>query len=163
MTTNPVASIGYEKTNPEQFLLALKQAGIDTLVDIRDVGFSHKPGFSTAPLRIAMEQASIAYWHLKDLGNPKPGRVAAKSGKRELFHTLYENVLSGATGQLALDLLAERAKSRRLCLMCFERDHVNCHRDLVTGRLAARGIDIVHLLPVRTVPLTPRERQGVLL
>ncbi|MGY3581916.1 uncharacterized protein (DUF488 family) [Bradyrhizobium sp. USDA 4341] len=163
MTTNSIATIGYEKTNPEEFLNALRRAEIDTLVDIRDVGFSHKPGFSTAPLRNAMEQASIAYWHLKDLGNPKPGRVAAKSGNRQLFHALYEGVLSGTTGQLALDLLADRSKSRRLCLMCFERDHANCHRDLVAGRLAARGIEIAHLLPVRTVPETPRERQGILL
>lgn len=163
MHVNPIATIGYEKTDPEQFLLALKQAGVDTLVDIRDVGFSHKPGFSSAPLRAAMENASIAYWPLKDLGNPKAGRIAAKSGERERFHAIYEGVLSGAAGQLAINLLAERAKTKRLCLMCFERHHADCHRDLVSYRLRERGFEIVHLLPVRTVPETPRERQGMLL
>lgn len=163
MSPHQVTTIGYEKTDPEHFLLALKHAGVDTLVDIRDVGFSHKPGFSSAPLRTAMENASIAYWHLKELGNPKVGRIAAKSGEREKFHGLYEGVLSGPAGQLALDSLAERAKTKRLCLMCFERHHADCHRDLVSQRLRERGIEIAHLLPVRTVPETPRERQGMLL
>ena len=163
MSVNPIATIGYEKTDPPQFLLALAQAGIDTLVDIRDVGFSHKPGFSTVPLRSSLEAAGIAYWHLRDLGNPKVGRVAAKSGDTGRFHSVYEGVLSGRAGQLALDLLADRTRSGRLCFMCFERDHTCCHRDLVAKRLEARGIEIVHLLPVRTVPETPRERQGMLL
>src|SRR5687768_17499675 len=61
-------TIGYEKRSIEEFLDALQDAGIDTLVDVRDVAFSHKPGFSGGALRDALGRRGIDYVHAQFAG-----------------------------------------------------------------------------------------------
>ena len=46
-----------------------------------------------------------------------------------------------------LDRLLAMTGQRRLCLMCSERDPLDCHRCLLVARaLAARGVSIGHIL-----------------
>jgi hypothetical protein len=46
-----------------------------------------------------------------------------------------------------LDRLLTMAGRRRLCLMCSERDPLDCHRCLLVARaLAARGVSVGHIL-----------------
>ena len=49
--------------------------------------------------------------------------------------------------QDALGRLIERAESTTLCLMCAEKEPLDCHRTvLVSRRLAERGVSVDHLL-----------------
>lgn len=43
----------------------------------------------------------------------------------------------------AVDEFAKTLDDRRTCLLCFERDHRACHRDLIAGELRARGADLI--------------------
>lgn len=142
-----VMTIGYEGTDPERFTRALKESRVDLLVDIRMVAFSHKPGFSGAPLRQAMEEAGIGYLHLQDLGNPKAGRDAAKAGDIASFHRIYRTQMGTSAAQRAVSRVIELSRSRRPCLMCFERDHRDCHRGMVAETLESHEIRVVHLTP----------------
>lgn len=154
---SPVMTIGYERTDPEKFVRALKEAGVDLLVDVRMVPFSHKPGFSAAPLRQAMETAGIGYLHLQDLGNPKDGRNAAKTGDVDAFHRIYRTQMATSAAQRAISRLADLSRTHRPCMMCFERDHRDCHRGIVAEALEAKDIKIIHLLPeARDAPLRKR-------
>ena len=46
-----------------------------------------------------------------------------------------------------LDRLLAMTGQRRLCLMCSERDPLDCHRCLLIARaLAARGVSVGHIL-----------------
>jgi uncharacterized protein (DUF488 family) len=48
--------------------------------------------------------------------------------------------------QADLDRAAGFALSGGACLMCYERDHRRCHRDIVSGLLAERtGVTLRHL------------------
>jgi uncharacterized protein (DUF488 family) len=163
---NEVMTIGYERTDPDRFARALKEAKVDLLVDVRMVPFSHKPGFAGGPLRQAMEAAGIGYLHLQDLGNPKEGRDAAKAGDVGSFQRVYRTQMATTAARRAIAHVAELSRTRRPCLMCFERDHRDCHRGIVAEALEAADVRIVHLTPeARDQPLRKRQdpRQGDLL
>ena len=68
--THPLYTIGYEGAKPEEFAATLKDAGVSILLDIREVPWSRKPGFSKEPLRKLLGGVNIDYMHLQKLGNP---------------------------------------------------------------------------------------------
>lgn len=141
-------TIGYEGATLPAFLAALREAGVTTLVDVRDAPVSRKKGFSKRELATALEAAGIAYVHLRWLGNPKPGREAGRAGDIETYHRHYFARLATPEAQKALAEAARLAAAGGACLMCFERDPAHCHRTLVAQALAERmALDIEDLAP----------------
>lgn len=130
-----VATIGYERASLADFIATLEICSIDVLVDIRDRAQSRRPGFSKSALRNALESASIEYIHLPELGDPKPGREAARQGNFTLFKQIFGEVLATEKAQLALKKLEQLASDSNICLMCYERDQLTCHRKIVADHL----------------------------
>ena len=54
-----IFTIGYESTTMDEFLAALKGAGVERLIDVRALPLSRRPGFSKSPLRAALEEVGI--------------------------------------------------------------------------------------------------------
>jgi len=141
-----LATIGYEGSALEDFTATLKAAGVSTLLDIREAPVSRRPGFSKRQLATALEEAGIAYLHLRGLGNPKEGRDAAKAGEIETYLAVFTEHMRSKPAQADLDRAAGYAGEGGACLMCYERDHRRCHRDIVSGLLAERtGVTLRHL------------------
>jgi len=139
-------TIGYEGLESRQLTDALKDAGVGLLADVRAVANSRKRGFSKGALKAGIEEAGLAYAHLRALGTPKAGREAARGHDAALMRRIYcEAVLDTADGGLALDELAALAEAAPTCLLCFERDPERCHRRVLAERLAARGFTTVDL------------------
>ena len=69
-----IFTIGYEATTMAEFLAALKEAGVERVIDVRALPLSRRPGFSKSPLRATLAEAGIDYFHLKALGTPSEGR-----------------------------------------------------------------------------------------
>ena len=139
-------TIGYEGAAPDDFWATLLASGVRTLVDIRDVPMSRKPGFSKKALGQAADAHGLRYVHLGGLGDPKEGRDAAKAGKHSLFakifaaHMMTHEALSGLTEAIELSLVAPS------CLLCFERNHENCHRSIVASHMNVReSFKVTHL------------------
>lgn len=133
----------------DRFLTTLKDAGVATLADVRAVALSRKRGFSKSSLRDALAGREIAYEHFRSLGTPKEGRQAARAGDGALMRRIFcQEVLDTPQGQDSFEELAALADARPVCLLCFERDPVNCHRRVLSERLAQRGWKVVDL----TVP-----------
>jgi uncharacterized protein (DUF488 family) len=143
-----VATVGYQGATVHSFLQALRQAGIEVLVDVRAVASSRRPGFAKSALSANVQGAGIDYLHLRDLGTPAPGRAAARSGRHSQMRRIYHAHLKTAAAQAALEALADIVRSRRACLLCFEADATHCHRSLVAAALAA-------LVPLRITHLAP--------
>ena len=76
-----IFTIGYEGATMDDFLSALKQAGVERVIDVRALPLSRRPGFSKTPLQNALAEAGIEYVHLKALGTPAEGRNAARAGR----------------------------------------------------------------------------------
>ena len=140
-----IFTIGYEGTDIERFIAALVGARVDVLADVRAVTVSRKPGFSKNGLRARLAEAGIEYVHLGSLGDPKPGREAARAGKYDEFRAIYGKHLATDDAQAALTALAQLASGRTTCLMCFEREPSECHRTIVARAIPAGRIKIIDL------------------
>lgn len=140
------ATIGYEGSSLNDFVATLLAGDIDVLVDIRDRAQSRRPGFSKTALSEAVTQKGIDYIHVKALGDPKEGRDAARAGLIDEFKKIFSDVLAGEPAKAALRQIEELAQSKKICLMCYERDPRYCHRKIVAEQLEQTlGCKTVHL------------------
>ena len=136
--TQSLYTIGYEGSTIEDVLATLESAEIDSVIDVREVPISRKAGFSKFALSNSLAARGIAYLHLKGLGDPKPGRVAAREGRYDDFRQIFDMHLSTAIAQADLVHALDVARSRSTCLLCFERDPTYCHRQIVATEMACR-------------------------
>jgi len=148
-------TVGYEGSDVRSLIGALRQNDVEEVVDVRLTPISRKPGFSKSALASALALEGIAYSHEPDLGCPKDIRVAyRKTDDFGAYTRAYRRrVLVRAAG--IVEALAHTAGSKRLCLMCFERDASRCHRALVAEaarRANGRAIAVEDL----TVPSSGR-------
>ncbi|MEK0083772.1 DUF488 family protein [Benzoatithermus flavus] len=147
MTT--VFTIGYQESTLDAVRETLAAVGVRLLADVRAVTASRRPGFSKRQLRAGLAAGGIDYLHLRDLGTPAEGRLAARTGRYEDLRRIYEEHLATPAAQAELEELVRLAASDRpICLLCFERRPEHCHRRILAERLRERlGVEIVDLLP----------------
>ena len=88
-----IFTIGYEGVTMDEFLAALKGAGVEQVIDVRALPLSRRPGFSKNILAATLKDNGIGYVHLKALGTPKPGRDAAKKGDWRTMEQVYAGQL----------------------------------------------------------------------
>lgn len=144
--TQAIFLIGYEGATVEQFVAALKHAGVNLLIDVREVPHSRKKGFSKNRLPDILRSHGIEYTHLHGLGDPKQGRAAAHAGDYVLFEKIFTAHMQSDAATRDLERAAEMVRSHRACLMCFEADDRKCHRSIVADHLARMtGLTIVPL------------------
>jgi uncharacterized protein (DUF488 family) len=132
-------TIGYEQTPARSVLDELEQAGVKLLVDVRAVASSRRPGFSKNQLAAGLDERGISYLHLRGLGTPKDGREAARSGKLDTLHRIYAAHLKTPQAKEELDELSSLVKkSGPVCILCYERDHLHCHRQWIAEIIEER-------------------------
>jgi uncharacterized protein (DUF488 family) len=148
-----IATIGYESVAVPEFLATLRDAGIELLVDVRAVAGSRRPGYAKTALAANLASVGIEYLHLRGLGTPKEGRIAARAGRHAEMHAIFRGHLASPEAKADLEALADIVRAgRKACLLCLEADPTHCHRSLVADALAHRmPLDIVHLHPEHDV------------
>jgi uncharacterized protein (DUF488 family) len=141
-------TIGYEQTPAKSVLDELEQAGVKLLVDVRAVAASRRPGFSKNQLAAGLDERGISYLHLRGLGTPKDGRDAARGGKFDTLHKIYASHLKTPQAREELDELSTLVKNAGpVCILCYERDHLHCHRQWITEIIEERdGVRIENLV-----------------
>lgn len=132
-------TIGYEKSDLSDFIGTLQKAQVEILIDIRDRAQSRRKGFSKSILSETLRDFGIDYLHLRSLGDPKPGREAARAGDMDGFRKIYYEILDSDAARQAMVQLQEIASHRRTCLMCYEVRAMDCHRAIVASRLTQEG------------------------
>jgi uncharacterized protein (DUF488 family) len=144
----PLHTIGYEHTPAAAVLNELERARVDLLVDVRAIASSRRPGFSKRQLAAGLDERGIKYLHLRGLGTPKEGRLAARAGNIDKLFDIYEKHLATAQAREELDELVSLARSgQRLCLLCYERAPTQCHRQWIAERVHKRtGARVEHLM-----------------
>ena len=145
-------TIGYEQTPAKSVLDELEQAGVKLLVDVRAVASSRRPGFSKSQLAAGLDERGISYVHLRGLGTPKEGRLAARAGQYETLQKIYAKHLKTPQAREELDELSALAKkSGPVCILCYERDHLHCHRRWIAEIIEERDDVRVDNLAARQV------------
>jgi len=151
-----VLTIGHGRRPLAELLSCLKEAGVETLVDVRRYpGSRRNPQFGARPLADALAGAGIAYRHAVDLG----GRLEGEPGA-ERFACLRSASFGGYAARMGTAgwqaALAEALAEPEPCLMCAETQWRTCHRRLIAELLAARGHEVVHLIrPEESEPHVP--------
>ena len=142
----PLQTIGYEGTTIDAVLTRLRAAEVTLLIDVRAVAASRKPGFSKRQLAAGLDAAGIGYVHLQGLSTPKPGRDAVRAGHPERMVPIFMAHMQGDRARNELAQAIGLARGTRACLLCFERDHMTCHRRLVAEMIVAEtGQEVSHL------------------
>lgn len=136
---NTLFTIGYEQVPAKSVLDELEAAGVKLLVDVRAVAASRRPGFAKSQLRAGLDARGIGYVHLRGLGTPKEGRVAARAGDIPTLERVYDAHLKTPQAREEMDELAALvAKAGPVCILCYERDHTHCHRRWIAEIIADR-------------------------
>src|SRR5258707_6586702 len=140
--------IGYEQTPSKAVLDELEQAGVKLLVDVRAVAASRRPGFSKNQLAAGLDERGISYLHLRGLGTPKDGRLAARSGQFDVLHKIYAKHLKTPQAREELDELSALVQQAGpVCILCSDRDHAQCHRRWIAEVIEDRdGVKIENLV-----------------
>jgi len=144
-------TIGYEGSKVADFLGRLQAAGIDVLVDVRELPLSRRRGFSKTQLASLLEQHGIRYMHKRELGAPRKIRHELReTGDYRAYFARFNAYLR--TQRAALERLIEECVGG-VALMCFERDPKECHRSAVARELA-------RLTDLSPIHLDVEERRG---
>jgi uncharacterized protein (DUF488 family) len=142
MTAFDLFTIGHSNIPAERFTALLRGAGVAAIADVRSIPASRFcPWFSAKRLAPLLAAANINYLFFGDELGGRPRDPSLYCGGV----ADYEAMARRPGFQAALDrLLAGRDGA---CLMCSERDPLDCHRCLLVARaLAARGVTIGHIL-----------------
>ncbi len=144
---NTLLTIGYEQATVGAVIDELKRAKVDTVIDTRAVASWRKPGFSKKQFAAGLDERGIGYLHLQGLGTPKDGRLAARAGHMDKLFAIYKKHLKMQKAREELDELTALAQGdQRLCLLCFERDPKQCHRQWIAEIIEERtGAKVEHL------------------
>jgi uncharacterized protein (DUF488 family) len=145
--TGRIYSVGYEGFTLPGLVERLVRSHVSTLVDVRLNPVSRKPGFSRRGLSEALGQAGIDYVHEKELGNPPDNRESFRSGNGQTGRERMRAILSDGAGE-ALSRVVMLASTDRIAVLCVERQHRQCHRDVITDMAVERdpSIEVIQIL-----------------
>jgi uncharacterized protein (DUF488 family) len=153
-------TIGHSNIAADRFIAVLRQTGVDTVADVRSVPASRRfPWFSASRLRERLARERIAYEMFgEQLGGRPRDSALYRDGVAD-----YEAMAAQPEFRAGLERLSALARHRRVCLMCAEREPLDCHRCLLVGRaLAEHGCAIGHILHDGSLePHTETERRLV--
>jgi uncharacterized protein (DUF488 family) len=142
-------TIGHSNLTADRFVALLRGAGVSTVADVRSVPSSRRfPWFSGKALAERLRREGIAYIPLGDALGGRPRDPALYcDGVAD-----YEAMAAQPDFRAGLDRVSAESRQQRLCLMCAEREPLDCHRCLLVARaLAARGLRIGHILVDGTI------------
>jgi uncharacterized protein (DUF488 family) len=127
-----IGSIGYEcHKDVRDFVQLLRDAGVERLIDVRELPMSRRRGYGKTALSEALSAAGIEYVHMRALGNPKPFRDLYKSGLIAEGRELYQRHLLEECRFALHDLANLLSDDKRSALMCVEHNPSTCHRTVI--------------------------------
>lgn len=150
-----VFTIGYEGLDIDAFMSMLAEHGIETVVDIRELPLSRKPGFSKKALASLLNPSGLEYVHIAALGCPKLVRDRYREdGNWKRYTDGFQKHLK--TQKAALDELTELVASSNCVLLCYEADFNFCHRSMVANAVQhLSGAQVAHIAPVDAKKASP--------
>lgn len=133
-----IFTIGYEQRSGEECIASLLEAGVNTLVDVRERPFSRKPDFRKTAIEERCRAAGLGYQSWPRLGSTAHQR--RQLWETRDFRTFARRYRDFARRRRAaeLDELADLATKTTIALICYERAHEDCHRSIVADLLADR-------------------------
>lgn len=147
MVQHVLYTAGYAGLDQDRFLAKLRDNHVEVLVDVRDRPFSRNRHFNQRHLQAFLDANGIEYISYRTLGVPADLRRGQRSnGDLDRYFDAYRSHLSGQ--QDVMNELVELMGRKVCCLICLERDPMECHRSVLAEVLNDQGehrIKIQHL------------------
>ena len=142
-------TVGYEGMEIEEYLEKLNKHDIKVVVDVRRDPISRKPGFSKKKLTEHLEKSGIRYEHFPMLGIEKERRCMIRTSEdRERVFQWYRKEILENQEVVLTSILKLLETYRRVVLICYERNPMECHRSIVAAKLmemSPAGVECLHL------------------
>jgi uncharacterized protein (DUF488 family) len=136
-------TIGHSNLSADRFMALLTSAGVTAVADVRSIPFSRWcPWFSAKALAQRLAGEGIAYIALGEQlgGRPRDPKLY-RNGVAD-----YEAMAARPEFVAGLERVVDEIARHRVCLLCAEREPLDCHRCLLVGRaLAERGLRLGHI------------------
>ena len=136
-------TIGHSNLPADRFITLLRDSNVSAVIDVRSVPFSRWcPWFSSKALATGLAAGGLAYFPLGDElgGRPRDPQLYC-DGVAD-----YEAMAARPEFRAGLDRVIHETHRHRVCLLCSEREPLDCHRCLLVGRaLAERGVTPGHI------------------
>jgi uncharacterized protein (DUF488 family) len=157
-----LVTIGVYGWSLEQFLAALRDAGVEQLLDVRQRRGVRGPEYAWANskrLQAALAETGIAYCHhpelaptteLRQLQYAQDARQGVgKRTREELAPEYVERYLRERLDRVELTPIVEAfPRDGAAALICVERDPEACHRSLIAARIEEQcGLPVEHIRP----------------
>jgi uncharacterized protein (DUF488 family) len=146
-----IYTIGHGTRTFDEFLAALRSAGVQRVVDVRRYpGSRRNPQFERSSLQRSLESAGLDYeWRGEELGgrrDPPSDRASRHPALRVAAFRNYADHMDTREFRGALELLLETAAVVPTAIMCAETPWWRCHRSLVADALLLEGGSVIHIL-----------------
>lgn len=131
-----IYTIGHSNHSTEQFIALLVKHGVDAIADVRSTPASRfMPQFNRETLKGTLHDAGIDYVFLgRELG-ARPDNPTIYEGS-QVSYMLLARTPEFAEG---INRLRNGMQTRRIAIMCAEREPLDCHRTVLIGRMLAEG------------------------
>jgi len=148
MASYDLFSIGHSNIAAERFVAMLRAAGAGVIADVRSVPVSRFcPWFSAKTLAPQLARDGVGYLSYGDAlgGRPRDAKLYC-DGVADYEAMARQPEFEAGLARLMADAARCRARGA-LCLMCSEREPLECHRCLLVARaLAERELTVGHIL-----------------
>ena len=141
-----VFTIGHGRRHSEEFVEVLREAGIETLVDVRRFPSSRRnPQFNQPALAETLDRSGMTYVHAVELGGMRSGEPG-----EERFGCIREPAFRAYAARMGRQewqyALSQALADPTPAFMCAETPWQRCHRRFIADLLTARGHEVVHLV-----------------
>jgi len=129
-----VFTVGHSNRSLEALIALLREAGVQTVVDVRRFPGSRRwPWFRQDALKAGLEVEGIRYvWLGETLGG--------------YTRPPYPEYMATPAFRQGLEALEQLAREGAVAILCAEKDWRRCHRRFIAQALVTRGWQVVHLL-----------------
>ena len=142
-----IYTIGHSSHSLDYFFELLASYGINTVIDIRSVPFSqYVPHFNKDYIKKQLKTRGFYCIYMGD-------ELGIKQEEKKLYNTEgfldFQKFQQSSSFKKAIDrITAGIEKGYEICIMCTEKEPLDCHRGILIGpELTARNIEVKHILP----------------
>jgi uncharacterized protein (DUF488 family) len=131
-------TVGHSNRSLQEFLEMISRNRIECVVDVRSFPTSRWGHFKRDNLASALKEIGVSYvWMGETLGGFRRGG--------------YVEWMKTASFSKGLAELLRLAGEKRVAIMCSERFPWRCHRNILSRRLAAEKVRVVHILELERI------------
>lgn len=153
-------TIGHSTHEAEAFLDLLKSHGIEMIADVRSSPYSRMtPQFDREALAAVLKRRNVHYIFMGQELGARRSEAACYDGDK----ARYDLIAGAPLFQSGLQQVRKQAASRRVALLCAEKDPITCHRAVLVCRHLRNAIPAIgHILSDGTIETQAEAEQRMM-